>query len=166
MKAKFLRNLKIGLLLFLMPISYFASAQTIWTVGPMLHVNFGGGKAKVSYSVEVAYWNFSGFPYSIDFAAEFESKRIRLYSEAQTGVGVAGVAAGPVLEFQTDKSATKLGLQVSLWGNYFLGFDLRYRVVGSQSSFCPGIYVKTGFAGRDKDGNEIHSTSHWHDLDD
>jgi hypothetical protein len=166
MRDKFSGNLRAGLLLFFMPISFFASAQTIWTAGPMLHVNFGGGKTTVSYSVEVAYWNFSGFPYSIDFAAEFESKRIRLYSETQTGVGVAGVAAGPVLEFQTDKGATKLGLQASLWGNYFFGFDLRYRAIDSHSSFCPGIYVKTGFAGRDKDGNAIRSSSHWHDLDD
>lgn len=50
-------------------------AQTIWTVGPMLHINFGGEKTRASWGLEFAYWNFAHFPYSIDMAAEFEKKK-------------------------------------------------------------------------------------------
>ena len=46
-------------------------AQEIWTVGPMLHVNFGREKPTVSFAIEAAYWNITTFPYSVDFGIEF-----------------------------------------------------------------------------------------------
>jgi hypothetical protein len=154
------------ILLFLLVISIFSRAQTIWTVGPMLHVNFGAKKIRVSYALEFAYWNFSHFPYSIDFAAEYEKKRIRFYSELQTGIGVTGVAAGPVLEFQTDSSKVKLGFQYSFWANYYWGFDFRMRFIDNHTFLAPGTYLKVGFNGRDENGERIeHHSDDW-DFDD
>jgi hypothetical protein len=153
------------LIIFLIFGNYYR-AQTIWTVGPMLHVNFGGEKVRASWALEFAYWNFSHFPYSIDFATEFEKKKIRLYGELQTGIGIAGTSIGPVVEFQTDKPATKLGLQMSIWGNYYWGFDVRYRYIDKKSFLCPGTYLKGGFAARDENGNKIKSSSsssHFHE---
>ena len=148
----------------------FTFSQTIWTVGPMVHYNIGGEKNRWSWTIEFAYWNFSHFPYSFDFATEFERKKIRFYSEVQTGIGLAGLACGPVLEIQTDKSKLKLGFQGSIWGNYFLGGDLRARFIDKNAFFSPGIYLKTGFAPRDENGNLIsgggssgvHHISHHH----
>src|SRR6476620_6069521 len=99
MKPSWLKNFCGGLLLFFCPLTI--SAQTSWTMGPMLHVNLGGEKIRASWAMEFAYWNFNSFPYSFDFAVEFERKKIRLYTEMSTGCLVAGVAAGPVIEFQT-----------------------------------------------------------------
>jgi hypothetical protein len=145
-------------------------AQSIWTVGPMLHFNIGGEKVRASWSVEFAYWNFNHFPYSVDFAAEFEKQKIRFYSEAQTGIGIAGISAGPVLEIQTDAGKAKLGVQGSVWGNYYLGGDLRLRGIDGHLFFAPGVYIKTGFAPKDENGNSIsgsgyngtHSHHHHH----
>jgi hypothetical protein len=164
-------NLKCAFILLLFFTNFFiSSSQTIWTVGPMLHVNFGGKegekKVKVSYALEFAYWNFSRFPYSFDFAAEFGKKRIRLYTEAQTGIGIAGISAGPVLEIQTDKSACKLGFQTTVWANYFLGFDYRYRRIDKTNFNCIGTYVKGGFNARDENGEKIESSGSYHHWDD
>ena len=163
---KSLRRLVFTLLLLLF-ISR-VSSQTIWTVGPMLHVNFGGEKTRASWALEFAYWNFSHFPYSFDFAAEFQKGRIRLYTEAQTGIGIAGISSGPVLEIQTDNPALKVGFQCSVWGNYYLGFDLRLRFIDGKTFICPGTYVKGGFNARDEDGEKIEGDGHtiFDDLDD
>lgn len=162
-----MKKIKFILLLTLFFAIPIAKSQTIWTAGPMIHVNIGDDKLRMSYGFEFAYWSFTHFPYSVDFSAEFERKRIRLYSELQTGVGVAGISAGPVLEFQTDEAATKLGFQGSIWGNYFLGFDARFRFIDGKAFFCPGVYVKTGFGGRDENGEKIEgSGSSFDDFDD
>lgn len=151
----FARNIMTA---FILTASSFP-AQTIWSAGPMVHFNFGNHQTRVSFGLEFAYWNFSHFPYSIDFCTEFESHKIRLYSELQTGVGLAGISAGPVLEIQTDKPALKLGFQTSVWGNYFLGADLRYRYIDKTSFFCTGPYFKIAFHGRDKNGNASSTSS-------
>ena len=147
------------ILLSIILVSGFIKAQTIWTIGPMLHVNFGEGKTRCSYSLETAYWNFSGFPWSVDFAMEFEKKKIRIYSEGQTGFGLGGIAAGPVLEFNKENNKTSLGWQASIWGNYYWGFDLRYRKINGNKFFCPGTYLKVGFNSRDENGDPIKSSS-------
>lgn len=146
-------------------ICFNSMSQTIWTFGPMLHVNFGGERTNASFGFELAYWNFSHFPYSYDFGTDFSKKRIRLYSECQTGFGLAGIAAGPVLEIQTDKPAIKLGLQTSIWGNYYLGFDLRFRFIDKKTFFCPGTYFKFGVRARDENGEKIKHSSSF-DFDD
>jgi hypothetical protein len=126
----------------------------------MLHLNIGDDKLRCSWGLEFAYWNFSHFPWSVDMAVEFEKQKIRLYSEAQTGLGLAGLALGPVMEIQTNEKAVKLGLQTSVWGNYYWGFDLRGRFIGGKKFFCPGTYLKAGFAAYDENGNMVHSSSH------
>jgi len=154
--------------LFLFFLAVFAGgsfSQTIWTAGPMLHVNFGDKKIRASWGLEFAYWNFRSFPYSIDFCAEFEKKKIRLYTEAQTGIGVAGISAGPVLEFQTAESKTRLGFQTSVWGNYYWGFDFRMRFIDGKVFTCPGTYLKVGFMARDENGEKIENSGD-HDWDD
>jgi len=96
------------------------SAQSIWTIGPMLHINFSkGNKPSTSFSLECAYWNFNGFPYSIDFACEFEKERIRFYTEGQTGIGLLGVSVGPVLEYTKKKQKIPPGLANNLLGKLF-----------------------------------------------
>jgi hypothetical protein len=146
--------------------SLFA-AQSIWTIGPMLHVNFGDEKIKASFGLEAAYWNFTKFPYSVDLGLEIEEGKFRLYTEAQTGVGVAGISAGPVLEIQTEDSKGKFGFQASVWGNYFLGFDLRGRWVDSKTFFCPGTYVKIPIGARDENGERYEGgSSSYSDWDD
>jgi hypothetical protein len=157
---------KWKLLFLFVYISFSVQSQTIWTAGPMIHVNIGKEKTRVSYSLEFAYWNFSRVPYSFDFCIEFERKRVRLYSEAQTGIGIAGISAGPVIEFQADNHATKFGFQSSIWGNYFLGFDARVRFIDKKTLFCPGTYLKVGFAGRDKYGNKTSGSGNDWDWDD
>jgi hypothetical protein len=150
-------RLQATLIALLLPALVYS--QSIWTAGPMLHVNFGAGKATFSWAIEVAYWNFDGFPYSVDAAMEFDKRKTRIYSELQTGVGLAGISAGPVLEFQKEESKLKLGWQGSVWGNYFLGFDIRARFIDSKTFFCPGMYVKGAFMGRDENGEKVESSS-------
>jgi hypothetical protein len=48
-------------------------------------------KKRLSYAIEVAYWNLQNFYYSVDGGFEFEHKKIRIYSEIQTGIIVTGV---------------------------------------------------------------------------
>jgi hypothetical protein len=107
----------------------------------MIHVNFGSGKVKPSFGFEVAYWNVAHFPYSADLGFEFEKSKFRLYSEAQTGIAVTGLSAGPVLEFKKG-SPVQLGMQGSFWVNYYLGFDCRFRFLKGSKQIAPGIYAK------------------------
>ncbi|HEY8402171.1 MAG TPA: hypothetical protein VIK89_12970, partial [Cytophagaceae bacterium] len=135
------------------------------SIGPMLHLNVGKGKANVSFGVEAAYWNYKNFPYSIDFGFDAGGSKFRLYSEVQTGVGLAGIAAGPVLEF--NEEGTQLGFQGSFWANYFWGFDLRFRKIGGESYIAPGTYVKLPIV-LDGDGKRNRNSgggSFWDDDD-
>lgn len=138
-------------------------AQEVWTIGPMLHYNFGGGKRSASFAIEAAYWNIYNFPYGVDFAIEFDKRKLRLYSELQTGIGVAGIAVGPVIEFNREEGKTLLGVQGSAWANYFLGFDYRFRKIGEQKFHAPGIYAKLPIA---RSGFEESSSSSSWDWDD
>ena len=158
-KEKTVNTFKYKILLILFWSSSFSFCQTIWSAGPMLHVNIGNQKVKVSWGLEFAYWNFRNVPYSFDFCTEFEKKRIRLYGEVQTGIGVAGISAGPVIEIQTDTPAIKLGYQASIWGNYYLGFDFRYRRIGKKSFYCPGTYLKIPFNGLDENGEKVDGSN-------
>jgi hypothetical protein len=141
-----------------------AQTNEVWMLGPMLHFNFGGEKRHISFALELAYWNYDKFPYSFDGGIEFEKQKIRLYSEVQTGIGVAGLAAGPLIEFQTKEKTIKGGFQGSLWGNYFLGFDLRVRRTGKETFFSPGTYFKVplGIFGH-QGSSSSHNDWHWDD---
>jgi hypothetical protein len=155
------------LFLIIIFISFYElPAQSIWTIGPMLHLNINDKKLNcVSYNLEVAYWNFNGFPWSIDGAIEFEKKKIRLYTEGQTGFGLGGISSGSVLEFNREDKKTYLGWQSSVWGNYYLGFDIRYRKINGKKYLCLGTYLKTGFNSKDENGDKIKSNS-YDDWDD
>lgn len=137
-----------------------AVAQEVWMAGPMLHVNFGRGKPTVSFAIEVAYWNISNFPHSVDFGIEFDRRKTtRFYSELQTGIGVAGVSLGPVLQVGGGDGA-KLGLQGTAWVNYFIGFDYRMRFFRDQKHQAFGLHGKlpvstSGLDDDDGDGNDF-----------
>ena len=150
----------IGLLV---TISERSFSQEIWTIGPMLHVNFGGGeKRSTSFAIETAYWNLSKFYYSVDFAIEFDRGRLRLYSEAQTGIGLTGLSLGPVVEFSN--SGTRLGVQGSCWANYFLGIDYRIRFIDKKRFHAVGLYAKLPLAtGGLRDGS--HHSFNWDHFD-
>jgi hypothetical protein len=132
-------------------VSKKAYSQVVWTVGPMLHINFGDKQVKASFAIEAAYWNFYFIPYSLDAGIEFEKQKIRVYSEFQTGIGLAGGSIGPVFEFNTKEINVKGGIQASLWANYFIGFDLRYRRIGGKEFIAPGVYAKLPVYFYDKD---------------
>jgi hypothetical protein len=148
----------------LMLACLISSAQEVWTIGPMLHYNFGGGKKTTSFAIEAAYWNIYKFPYGLDFGIEFDKQKVRLYSEVQTGIGITGVALGPVVEFNSAEHHTRLGVQGSVWANYFLGFDYRFRTIDNQTFHAPGIYGKLPVA--QSGFEESSSNSSWGDFDD
>jgi hypothetical protein len=150
----FRRILIIAAFLFIANVN--AIAQEVWTIGPMLHLNFGREKPTVSFAMEVAYWNISNFPHSVDFGIEFDRKKTRrFYSELQTGIGVAGVSVGPVFQVGGGEGA-KLGLQGTAWINYYVGLDYRMRFFRDQKHRAFGLYAKlpvvtTGFDDGDGD---------------
>lgn len=138
-------------------------SQEIWTIGPMLHYNFGGEKRNTSFAIEMAYWNLNNFYHSVDVGIEFERKRFRIYSEGQTGIGLTGLSFGPVVEFEKG-NGVHLGVQGSCWINYFLGVDYRIRFIDHQKIQAAGLYAKLPIAtsGLDDDGD---GSSDWGDWD-
>lgn len=151
---------------FLFIANLTAVAQEVWTIGPMLHVNFGRGKPTVSFAIEAAYWNVRNVPYSVDFGIEFDRRKTtRFYSELQTGIGVAGISVGPVLQVGGGDGA-KLGLQGTAWINYYVGLDYRMRFFRDQKHRSAGLYAKlalttSGVDDEDGDGD----SGDWDDWD-
>jgi hypothetical protein len=138
--------------------------QEVWTIGPMLHVNFAKAqKPRVSFAIEFAYWNLYHFYHSVDGGLEFEKNKIRIYSEAQTGIGLVGLAAGPVIEFTTNGEGTHFGFQSSVWANYFLGFDYRMRWIDHKHYNVVGVYGKLPIAtvGFDDTNGSHHHWDSW-----
>lgn len=151
-------------LLVLIEGQTYAQKNEVWMLGPMLHYNIGGEKNRWSFSIELAYWNYDKFPYSFDGAIEFEKQKIRLYTEAQTGIGLAGIALGPLVEFRLKEKAIKAGFQGSIWANYFLGFDIRVRGTGGETYICPGTYFKLPlgiYGDNDNDSNDFDWDNDW-----
>jgi hypothetical protein len=107
-----------------------------FTIGPVLNWSVGGAKVEFSYGINLAYWDFrSGTPWSINLGLETSRDVGRLfYSELQTGAILFGTSAGVVYS-QTEG----FGVQGSVWGNVFLGAQLRYRYLDG-SRFVPGTY--------------------------
>ncbi|MFH0920683.1 MAG: hypothetical protein V1913_09995 [Fibrobacterota bacterium] len=124
----------------------WAEAFSAFTLGPMVHVNFGNGKVRLSGGIEYACWFMPGeivkeLPVGFDLGLEFERDRVRLYSEAQAGVFVSGVSLGPVLEFYDYGGPCVLGFQGSVWGACFGGVNIRFRRV-EYPVFSPGLFLK------------------------
>jgi hypothetical protein len=157
------KNFFISVILFFTVCPHLLS-QEIWMFGPMLHINFGGEKVRPSFGFELSYWNYKGVPYSLDGGFEFEKKKFRIYTEAQTGLGLIGASAGPVLQFNSEEHAIQGGFQGSLWANYFWGFDLRFRIAGNNFYVSPGTYAKLplGYSGDEEENISFH---HHHDWD-
>jgi hypothetical protein len=145
-------------------ISVRTNAQEIWTIGPMLHINFGGEKRTTSFTIEAAWWKIKGIPHSVDFAIEFDKGKLRLYSEAQAGIGLTGISLGPLLEFNFKEHKTRVGIQGSCWINYIVGVDYRIRYVDKNRFDSIGFYGKVPMAtsGLDSDGSGFD----WDDWDD
>ena len=122
-------------------VSASTSAQEIWMAGPTFHLEFGNKHIRPSYGFEASYWNVKGFIYSVDAGIEYSCHRFRIYSETQTGIVITGVSFGPVLE-KGRGEPIKLGLQGSVWLNYFFGLDYRVRYINGAYYQCPGTYFK------------------------
>jgi hypothetical protein len=121
----------------------------------MTHLNFGKNQRTLSTGIEFAIWKYhvkemfmfgsapaDGDPgYGADFGMEWDEGKFRLYAEAQSGVVYAGASLGPVVEWSGDWTPS-IGLQGSIWANYLLGLDLRYRRVNGENWLAPGAYGK------------------------
>lgn len=126
----------------LLLLSFNVRAQDVISVGPMLHFNFGDQKPRVSWGIEAAAWWYEdNFPVSASFGYERKHGGNVLYLQGQTGVGLAGLAAGPYLEFRKDDTAM-LGLQTDYWLNYFAGVNYRVRYSGEGNQKALGLYLK------------------------
>src|SRR5688572_24186818 len=86
-------------------------------VGPMVQFNFEGKKVRPSFAIEGSYWLLQDIPYGFDAALEFQKGKFRFYTEAQTGIGLAGISGGPFIEFGKGVPV-KAGVQFTAWANY------------------------------------------------
>jgi hypothetical protein len=131
------------------------------TCGVMLHWNFSEYEFKAfSYGVEAAYWNYekdteenfwyASLPnlkkpgYGLDVGVELDFKNLRLYAEPQLGWALAGVSAGPVLEFSRWEGNPRLGAQASGWLSLVAGGDFRYRRMDGKNIQAVGLSGKLG----------------------
>jgi hypothetical protein len=129
----------------------------------MYHLNIGDKSVKSSFGIEVAYWNMDNFPYSVDLGIDFQKGKCRIYTEAQTGVGFAGVSIGPVVEFKKN-AHMQIGLQTSAWANYIIGLDFRYRFFKGPDYIAPGVYLKYPWVVSNENtnnGNSNHNDFDW-----
>jgi hypothetical protein len=141
-------------------------SSQIVMVGPMVQLNFEGKKVKPSFAVEASYWLLKDIPYGFDAALEFQKGKFRIYTEAQTGIGLAGISAGPFVEFSR-KTPVKAGMQFTAWANYFIGADVRLRVYNGPEVFSVGIYGKLpAYVADDMDGDGDADTDWWDLFDD
>lgn len=118
-----------------------SQAQGAFSIGPMLHLNIGEKPNRPSFGIEAAYWNLEKFPAGIDMGMEFQKGARRFYLEGQIGIGLLGLAFGPVFEKKKD-DVIRLGFQSNIWANYFAGVNFRWRRVNNQKTFAPGLYAK------------------------
>jgi hypothetical protein len=119
-----------------------AKAQDVFTVSPTLHFNFGNGdKIHCSYGFEVAYWHLDDFYHSVDCGMEFQHKKLRVYTEVQTGVWFTGISMGPVIEFSKLGDGTHLGFQGSIWASNVAGIDYRRRWINGRKDHAFGLMV-------------------------
>ncbi len=114
----------------------------VFFIGPMIHYNIGSQENKFSFAIEGSAWAINTnlpVPPSIDLGIEFERKKLRVYSELQTGA-LLGVSLGPVVEFSENDPV--FGFQSSIWASFITGLDLRYRRINRENFYAPGFFVK------------------------
>jgi hypothetical protein len=130
------------LVVFLLPLSAL-KAQDVFSVGPAFHFNFGDKKPKISWGVEASLWWYenNNVPVSANLGFDRRKGSTILYTQAQTGVALAGLSAGPYVEFRKEEP-TIVGLQTDYWVNYYLGLNyrVRYNKEGTKKAF--GLYIK------------------------
>ena len=127
----------IIIIIFTIISSHKTKAQSVYTVGPMLHINIGNKCLKASLGFELAYWSFShNLPYGYNIGIEHQKSKLRIYTEVQTGIIWGGISAGPCLEIRKD-SCCKLFLQTSVWANAIIGIDFRFRYRNDEHYFPP-----------------------------
>ncbi len=124
-----------------------------FSIGPMLHLNIGEKPNRLSFGLEAAYWNLEKFPAGLDVGMEFQKGARRFYFEGQVGIGLAGLAFGPVFE-KRKNDVIRLGFQTNTWANYFAGINLRWRRINNQKTFAPGLYAKYPFMFGFEDGGD------------
>ena len=152
---------KMFLILICSLISCISFSQIVM-IGPMVNLNFEGKKVIASYAIEASYWNIKGFPYGVDAALEFQKGKFRIYSEAQTGIGIMGLSSGPFIEFAKG-SKVRAGLQMTAWANYYIGLDLRMRFYKGKDQFAAGVYGKLpAYVGVEDENGDFD----WWDWDD
>lgn len=125
--------------------------------GPMAHWNFGKEGVRFSFGAELSYWQWvegndtrHSFWQGLDLGIEFQGSTRRVYSEYQVGQIFFGSSIGGVVEWSRDR--TSLGFQAGLWGNCFVGGDLRGRYFpGQPPVLAPGLYgrIPLPLQGRD-----------------
>ena len=118
------------------------SAQVL-TLGPMLHCYIGAKKPKVTIGFEAAVYLGN---YSIDFGIEGGKHISHIYSELQYAkfnnyLFISGLSLGVYKRIDKDKGNC-FGFQSTLWGYYYGGADLRFRIDKSSKTVGLGGFVK------------------------
>ena len=153
------RSIKAGLkykLLFVIILITFsqANAQDVFSVGPAFHFNFGEQRPKVSWGVEASIWWFKDqIPVSANLGFDRRAGSTILYSQVQTGIGIAGVSAGPYIEFKKENTPI-IGLQTDYWLNYYAGLNYRVRYGKGGNQKALGLYLKAPVMLGPEDENE------------
>ncbi len=127
-------------------IWFQVKSQAVYTIGPTVHYSFNKTFHRFSYGVEAATWDFKNMSiFGFDLGIEFYNAGFRVYSELETGAVLFGGSVGPVIEHNFNEN-TKVGFQVGLWTNYYLGFDYKRRYFeNDKENYSTGSYFKFMF---------------------
>jgi uncharacterized membrane protein len=122
---------------------FYSKAQSVYTIGPTIQICFDKTSHKISYGIEGAMWDIKRTFLGINMGIEFYNSGFRLYSELESGFIFLGTSLGPVIE-QPFHEQGKLGLQISGWVNYYLGFDYKRRffLYDNEKYTGTGFYFK------------------------
>ncbi len=129
MNTKSLRNI-----IWLLGLSCLVQAGDIrhyLTFGPRVAISYGK-IWDINLGFETSYWNYDHWDYgfgrglSINVGFDYYLKgRIDVYSELQTGIGLAGLSAGGFRTVYGDFPGW--GIQSTIWGLYMVGGDYRFK---------------------------------------
>ena len=124
----------------------------------MMHVYFGNTKPKITFGIEASIYFFWIRPIesagSIDMGWETGKDVTVLYTEIQAARSTpidndliamfSGISMGIFKKWEKkdNEKHNLVGFQMTLWGAYFLGADLRIRLSKEHFSGGPGIFFK------------------------